>query len=105
MPNYPLIPGAKGGETSFEAAASVERRAQHLRGVISKMLADPNNDGMTADEIAMRLNESVLSVRPRVSELHRRGAVGDTGLRRFNASGHRAIVWTSVGGGVDGQAL
>lgn len=47
----------------------------------------------TADEIALRLNESVLSIRPRITELAYAGILFNTGFRRRNVSGRRAIVW------------
>jgi DNA-binding Lrp family transcriptional regulator len=50
-------------------------------------------DGATADEIAKDLNLSVLSVRPRVSELKRTGKIKLTGARRKNESGMTATVW------------
>jgi hypothetical protein len=49
--------------------------------------------GATADEIAKDLNFSVLSVRPRVSELNRTGKIKQTGARRKNESGMTATVW------------
>jgi DNA-binding Lrp family transcriptional regulator len=49
--------------------------------------------GATADEIAKDLNLSVLSVRPRVSELKRLGKIKQTGARRKNESGMTATVW------------
>jgi hypothetical protein len=39
------------------------------------------------------LNLSVLSVRPRVSELKRTGKIKQTGARRKNESGMTATVW------------
>jgi predicted ArsR family transcriptional regulator len=50
-------------------------------------------DGLTADEVAHALGESVLSVRPRICELGRTGKVQDTGRRRQNRSGRNAAVW------------
>ena len=49
--------------------------------------------GATADEVAKDLNLSVLSVRPRVSELKRLGEIKQTGGRRKNDSGMTATVW------------
>jgi predicted ArsR family transcriptional regulator len=54
--------------------------------------------GATADEIAKDLNLSILSVRPRVSELHRSGEIEQTGGRRKNESGMTATVWRIVSG-------
>ncbi len=50
------------------------------------------SDGLTPDEVAARLGLSVLTVRPRCSELIRRGHVVDSGSRRVNASGRKAKV-------------
>ncbi|MDO8430925.1 MAG: hypothetical protein Q7S58_00800 [Candidatus Binatus sp.] len=52
-----------------------------------------HTDGATADEIAYVLKRSVLTVRPRVSELSGMKAIVDSGARRANTSGRSAIVW------------
>jgi hypothetical protein len=48
---------------------------------------------MTADEVAEAIGESILNVRPRVSELAKQGRVRDSGLRGVTASGHSAAKW------------
>jgi hypothetical protein len=48
---------------------------------------------MTADEAASALDLPILSVRPRVAELHRLGELRATDERRRNASGISATVW------------
>jgi hypothetical protein len=50
----------------------------------------------TADQVAEVLGESILAVRPRISELAAAGLVCDSGERAVNASGHSAIVWRIV---------
>ncbi len=51
-------------------------------------------EGGTADEIADAIDHSILTVRPRVAELHRKmGLITDSGRRAANASGKRAIIW------------
>ena len=57
----------------------------------------------TADEIALRLGLPVLSVRPRVAELKKRGALYPTGERRKNSNGNSCAVmrhwrkqWTRI---------
>lgn len=57
------------------------------------------SDGLTPDEVAARLGLSVLTVRPRCSELMRRGRIVDSGLRRVNASGRKAKVLVVPRGG------
>jgi predicted ArsR family transcriptional regulator len=47
----------------------------------------------TADEAASELGESILAIRPRLSELVALGKIEDSGLRRKNASGMTATVW------------
>ena len=49
---------------------------------------------MTADEAALFLSIDKLSIRPRFSELNRTGEIVDTGERRANDSGKKAIVWS-----------
>lgn len=46
-----------------------------------------SKDGLTADEIAERLGVSILSVRPRITELKRGGLILDTGIRRLARGG------------------
>jgi hypothetical protein len=51
---------------------------------------------MTADELAGRLGESILTVRPRVSELRAARLIEATTERHRNESGHAAIVWIAT---------
>ena len=87
---YPEAAGAQATTTSREAAASVD--VSRLRRAVLDCLA--GHGPLTADECAARLGASVLTIRPRVSELRARGQVVDTGVRRVNQSGRRAAVWT-----------
>ena len=89
---YPQSPGFKAGGTSAQAAFESKETAETLRGAVLDALA--NND-LTADECAGAMGKSILSIRPRFSELLAIGAIRDTGQRRTNASGKRAIVWTA----------
>lgn len=75
-------------------------RLERLRALVLGVLAAAPC-GLTADEIAARLAESVLAVRPRVSELFHAGLIEKTGERRPNASGLNAHVWkkAAAGGG------
>jgi len=88
---YPDRPGAQDRETSREAADVMAETAPLLRTRALGVLERSN--GLTADEVAGRLGLSILSIRPRLTELSRLGKVRDSGERRFNVSGRRAIVW------------
>jgi hypothetical protein len=89
---YPIDPGYKGTDTSFDAAESMKVNAGTLRKyVIEELKVSPA--GLTADECADRLRESILSIRPRFSELRNFGLIQDSGKRGLNRSGKHAIVW------------
>ena len=90
MSNYPQAPGAKRDGTSQEAADAITDRAAPLRAAVRAAL---RADKLTADECAAVLGQSVLSIRPRVTELFKMGEIEDAGERRKNASGRNAIVW------------
>lgn len=91
---YPLSPGFKEAGTSREAAESMTGCAALLRRRCLDALK--NHGPATADEVAARLDLSVLSVRPRFSELLRDYRIADTGTRRANASGRSAKVWRAA---------
>jgi hypothetical protein len=89
--HYPHSPGHRHTDTSAGAAASVAPDADNLRGLCLGTLRQAGP--LTADEVADRLGLSVLTVRPRMTELRRMGHTTDTGKRRPNLSGRPAIVW------------
>jgi predicted ArsR family transcriptional regulator len=89
-PAYPWQAGHRGVDTSRAAAASID--ADALRG---RVLATLDMCGpMTPDECAQHMGESVLSIRPRFTELSRLGSITRTGHRRANASGRSAHVFS-----------
>ena len=81
--------------TSQGAAGQVQAKAATLRAAALEILKGAP-DGLTADEVATRLQASVLAIRPRISELNRMGLILPTAIRRRNTSGLRAAVWVSV---------
>jgi predicted ArsR family transcriptional regulator len=89
-PAYPWQAGHRGIDTSAEAAESVD--ACGLRAQVLDMLR--RCGPQTADEAAGWLNVSVLSIRPRFTELLRLGAIHRTGDRRANESGRMAHVFS-----------
>lgn len=90
--DYPTSPGFKVVGPSAEAARAIADRAKTLRDrVLGAIKAEPA--GLSADQVAGKLGESILSVRPRVSELCRAGEIRKTEARAKNASGMSATVW------------
>lgn len=93
--SYPHAPGFKEPTTSRDAASAMKGRANKLREVVFTAIADAP-DGLTADEVASLIGETVLAVRPRVSELAKADRIAPTGERRKNASGLKARVWRTA---------
>lgn len=92
---YPASPGYKTGGTSRAAAEAVKPRALTLRErVLDLLKAAP----LTADQCAAKLGKSVLSIRPRLSELVAQEKIYDTGKTSRNDSGVAATVWKAVPG-------
>ena len=90
--SYPNSCGFKErGGTSEQAANAMQGSARILRDRVFAALA---REAMTADECAAKLKESILSIRPRFSELAKDNMILRTGERRKNASGMQAAVWT-----------
>lgn len=89
---YPSAPGWKEAETSRAAAKSVASECGHLQRLCFRAIKG-SVSGLTADECAERLGISILSARPRLTELKAQGLIEDSGLRRANASSRKAKVW------------
>lgn len=85
------VPAKERGATSEAAAKKTAPRAAVLR---ERVLAVMRRKGpMTTDECAEAMNENILSIRPRFSELLRAGQIEKTNQTRRNDSGHSARVW------------
>jgi len=91
---YPSAPGWKAPGTSQQAAHQITSRASVLRDRVEGLFL--TGAQLTADECAEALKESVLAVRPRLSELVKKGLLVSTGDRRKNASGMSAAVWKAA---------
>lgn len=89
---YPTNPGFKEPTTSQDAAVKMKSRAETLRAKVMFAI-EMAPTGLTPDEAAGLLGESVLAVRPRVTELKRLGLIEKTGERRRNVSCMSASVW------------
>lgn len=91
---YPDAPGHRGVATSVEAAEAIAPKIGRLQRMALDAIASRGAFGLTADELAEVLDLDRYSIQPRTSELRRKGLIADSGLRRLNSSGKRAIVWT-----------
>lgn len=90
--SYPQSPGYKVTGPSQDAAIAMIPIAGTLQDRVYAMIERSAN-GLTTDECAERLGETVLSIRPRFTELAAKGEIEDSGIRRKNASGRSATVW------------
>ena len=92
-PGYPDRPGWKGSDTSRAAAAGIAGKAGTLR---DRVLAAINVRPGTPEQIALRIDEPLMNVRPRCSELHAKGLIEDSAVRGTAMGGRHAIVWRVV---------
>lgn len=90
---YPDSPGFKEPTTARDAAVLIKRRAPELRGRVLAAIAAAGPTGLTPDEAAEKVGQTVLAVRPRVTELKELKQIERTGGRRANASGALAHCW------------
>lgn len=95
-PEYPDRPGHRGVETSIAAAADLAPKLGRLQNMVLGAIRGAGANGLTADECCDVLELDRWTVQPRTSELRRKSLIGDSGQRRENASGKRAIVWCAV---------
>lgn len=93
---YPEYPGAKGSsETGHEAAAAIASVTARYQKMALAAIRAAGANGLTAHELAERLGLERTTIQPRTSELRRLGKIADSGRRRSNPNGKRAIVWTT----------
>jgi hypothetical protein len=93
--DYPDSPGFKVSGPSEQAAEAIAPRAPRIRDTVLEKIAGAAAP-LTADEVAGALGMSVLTVRPRVSELHRMGEIQRASDRRCNSSGMTASTWRAA---------
>lgn len=97
-PIYPENPGHRYVDTSMEAAEKVAPHLGRLQRLVFETVKAAGPAGATTDEIAVHLRADRSSVQPRTCELKLLGMIRDSGDRRKNASGVRAIVWVATEG-------
>jgi predicted transcriptional regulator len=97
--DYPDEPGHRGVDTSIEAAKAIVNAAGRLQRMALFAIREMGPRGLTSQELADRIGVDFASIQPRTSELRRLGLIDDSGLRRPNRNGKRAIVWIAVSNG------
>lgn len=93
MTGYPDAPGHRGVDTSVASANALAPKLGRLQRLAETTIRAPGPDGLTADELATRLDMERWSIQPRTTELSRKGMIRDSGRRRRNVTGKSAIVW------------
>ena len=96
MTRYPDAPGHRNVDTSIEAADAIAPDLGRLQRLAETAIRAAGDAGLTADELAVRLKLERWSIQPRTTELRRKGFIRDSGLRRQNVTGKRAIVWVAA---------
>ena len=93
LPLFAPVRFQTGSVTSEAAARAIEGASvARLRAAVLQAFVDAGPGGLTADEAAAMIGESVLAVRPRVTEWYQSGHLIATTERRTNASGLSARV-------------
>lgn len=95
---YPQTPGHRGVSTSIEAGEAIAEGIGTLRKLALKLIRDAGLAGLTALETCREAGVDRIAMQPRLSELKRMKLIADSGQRRLNPSGIRAIVWIAVEG-------
>lgn len=93
LDRYPNAPGSKGTDTSLEAAEAMAPDCARLQKLALNAIVAAGVSGLTAEELAARVGVDRVAIQPRTSELRLKRLIGDSGVRRRNVSGKRAIVW------------
>ena len=96
MSTYPDAPGHRNVDTSIAAADALAQKLGRLQRMAETAIRNAGWFGLTADELAARLEMDRYSIQPRTSELRRKGLIRDSGQRRPNSTGKLAIVWITA---------
>lgn len=91
---YPDSPGHRGVDTSVVAGDQIASSIGRLQRIVLTAITEAGAIGRTTNELAGLLKIDRSSVQPRTSELRLKRMIIDSGQRRRNANGKRAIVWT-----------
>jgi len=90
---YPHKAGHRKVDTSIEVAEKVNKTLKRVAKIVLLELEKVYPKGLTGTEIANKCNRSILSVRPRTTELKLLGLIIDTEERRKNEWNNSEIVY------------
>jgi hypothetical protein len=93
---YPNHPGHRGVETSVEAAEALAPCLGNLQKRTLATIRAAGDAGLTAHETTHAIGFVREAIQPRLSELRRKRLIVDSGRRRKNLSGKKAIVWIAT---------
>lgn len=96
-------PYARGSDTSKAAAESIEPASGTLRARVLGTIKSMREYGMTCDEVEQTTHLTHQTASARVHELHKLGAIRDSGRRRNTRSGRKATVWVDQEHATDGK--
>jgi hypothetical protein len=96
---YPFSPGAKESRLNAASRKGAETIAPDAKSARAEVFATFLKFGpQTADEVAQRIGQHILMVRPRVAECVRMGLLKPTEQRRPSSRGLSSTVWSVVSG-------
>jgi hypothetical protein len=98
---YPDTPGHRGVDTSIAAADAIAPKCGRLQKLALDAILTRRALGRTVEETSQATGVDERSIQPRISELRVRRLIVDSGHRRRNSTGKRAIVWVGVEYGPD----
>lgn len=94
--SYPEVTGRAG--TRATAARAIEPKIGTLKSRALAVIRTAGEYGATPDEVATAMGETVLAVRPRVTELLKSEMIEEHPTRRrANTSGHSATAYVARG--------
>jgi hypothetical protein len=95
-PIYPHTPGHRGVDTSMEAADAMASITGNVRTAAHNAIVAAGSDGLTCEELANATGYERGTIQPRTTELKLMHRIKDSGQRRKNKNGKRAIVWVAL---------
>lgn len=85
-------------DTSVAAIAAISGGLGKISAAVLSAIVGAGPAGLTTNETATATRIDRGTVQPRTSELKLLGLIRDSGQRRSNANGKKAIVWVAVEG-------